>query len=1130
MEVRNRIKTGWGDAALAGCHFQLLGRLNIVFDGEELTTVIPGGKSRLLLAYMALDYGVPQSRKRIAFDFWPDSTEKQALSNLRKLLHDLRESVPQIDRYIRVTSGYLEWKRDVPFHCDVREFERAAQGQTLNELREAEALYRGELLPGFYEEWLGEKRDGLARSYRNVLDKLVSVLESRREYAAAIGCANKLLDQDRWREEPYRTLMRLHALDRDKAGVAQTYRQLKEVWETELGIGPAEESDRLFVALMDGGGGLAGAEPSPSPFVGRGGEWERLLDAWGRAGGGGHVVLLKGESGIGKTRIASEFKAWAESRGGHAASAGCFPSTESLAYTPVVAWLKSLPMPQLCPVARSELSRLLPELLERYPDLPKPDPIMENWQLQRLFEAIRRMLAASQPLLLVLDDIQWTDGETLQLLSYLLRVDSKDELLVLATMRTDEAAHDAVAPFFAGLRLGRKLTEIGLTPFREEETKRLMAETIGAALADRHASGLHAQTGGIPLYIVETLREWQSGGDKREFRLSPLATAAIENRLDRLGPDDRRIAVAIAAVGRPVSSALLAAVLEADERTVLEAMERLAQLKLIREDGNGEYAYTHAIVKDTAYRSENAIGRRRCHRQIASGLIAFREGQPDAVAAEAAYHFELAGMKEEAIVRYEAAAAAAGSIRAYESTIRYYRKLCELLPAERAAPARMKLADAWMTAGDWREAENAYRQWSERYAGSATARERSSADVALGDCLRLQGRYEEAKLHLERALRQSRHAEDRFGLGLAYGALGMLHADTGDDERALQYLAARMRLAEPSGRTREDCRIYGVAGALHHVRCEYGKAVRAYKEQLGLAVEHRDQEAAGAALGGLALVYLDMDRTDAAFGVIAERIELSWSVRDRQGFAAALGTLGQFYGAQGHTAQAASCIAFCLEEAVSLRDWRMAADMLVRKGFLLLAERRFEEAERTFERSIRLSGRHRARRLECEALYGMSVAKRARRRFEAAAEAAEEGLAVAERLQSRDMRIRLLVLSALLRTELGRSAPAEAADRLRQLARSHPGKQEQAVIRHAIWRLHPDSPELRAEALAANNELARKSGKAEYIDRCRELGGSVRPWAARPLPPLAAEALADRDRTDSPHVREEIERECAFVV
>jgi hypothetical protein len=351
----------------------------------------------------------------------------------------------------------MQWKHELPCYSDVREFEQAAQGKTLYELRKAEELYRGELLPGFYEEWLNAKRELLAQTYLNVLDKLISILESQREYTSAVFFTNKLLVQNKLREGTYRTLMRLNALNRDMAGVVQIYEQLRRVLEAELGIAPAEETLQLFGRLTQNGGDHSTAAYSQTPLIGRIDEWGNMLSVWqlvkeGRTS----MLLLKGEAGIGKTRLALEFKAWVESQGVQTAFAGCYPTVRALSYTPVTSWLRSLPLPQMNPVWLSELARLLPELFERYPDLPMPNPIQENWQLNKWYEAIERMLLAEQPLLLILDDIQWSDKESLQLISYLLRSGSKAKLFVIATMRTDEYANDAVGHFFSGLRIERK--------------------------------------------------------------------------------------------------------------------------------------------------------------------------------------------------------------------------------------------------------------------------------------------------------------------------------------------------------------------------------------------------------------------------------------------------------------------------------------------------------------------------------------------------------------------------------------------------------------------------------------------------------------------------------------------------
>jgi hypothetical protein len=224
---------------------------------------------------------------------------------LRKLLHDLRESFPQVDRFLKITPAYIQWNHELPFYSDVREFEQAANGRTLYELRTAEELYRGELLPGFYEEWLGAKREQLAQTYLNVLDKFISILESLREYSSALFIANKLLVHNKLREETYRTLMQLHALNIDKAGVMQIYQQLHNILQTELGIDPTDETKQLLEKLTQNGGEHSTAAYSSKPLIGRIGEWGNLQSAWKQAiVSGDALLILKGQAGIGKTRLA----------------------------------------------------------------------------------------------------------------------------------------------------------------------------------------------------------------------------------------------------------------------------------------------------------------------------------------------------------------------------------------------------------------------------------------------------------------------------------------------------------------------------------------------------------------------------------------------------------------------------------------------------------------------------------------------------------------------------------------------------------------------------------------------------------------------------------------------------------
>jgi len=1045
--------------------------------------------------------------------FWPDSTEKQAQSNFRKLIHDLRIGLPQAVRYMNISSEYLQWKDEYPSYSDVREFERLSQGQTLNEWRKAESLYRGELMPGLYMEWVVEKRERLAQSYMRVLEKLVNAFEAHRDYSTAVHFARKLIANDQYNEEYYRMLMRLHASNKDTAGALSLFEQLRSVLDDAFGIAPSNETlqiyDRLARNRSDHMTVTAGVNKH-SPLIGRIDEWGDMLRVWKQATTGRPCLLiLKGESGIGKTRLAQEFKSWAENQGISSAMAGCYPSVRSLSYTPVTSWLRSIPITRMNSIWMSELVRLMPELVEQYPDLALPAPIQDSWQLTKWYEAIERSLLVKQPLLLILDDIQWCDQESIQFISYLLRSDSKAQLVVIATMRTDESTNDAVERMFSDLHIERKLTELELIPFNSEDTKRLVASSVGEELADRHSSDLYAKSGGNPLFIIETMKEWQAGNDHQKFRYSSFVKNAIEHRLRKLS-DCRQLISVVAAVRRPVSTELLGLVLDINEGIVLESLEKLVHLKVMQTAGDGKYDFTHDIIRGIAYDLMSDASRRYCHRQIARALIAYHNEQPEIVAAEVAFHFELAGKEQEALPYYELSALAAEKIYAHETMIKYYRKLTNLLPTEQILTYLLKIGEALIMVGDWNEAERTYRLWLEQSSHSVTILERSFCEVALGDCLRLQGKYEEAKIFLDRAARYFEWMEDNAGRSLVYGSLGVLHYCWGNYNQSLHYLRAKIELPNAVNQARENCRSLGFIGFLFYDQCKYDQAIDWFKKQIKLASEIRDSHAISLAMGGLTLCYLDMDELDQAFDYIVEKLDICKSVGDRMEFATAIGMLGKYYLYQGQRTYATQCLVYCLEEAVMIKDWRIAAIVIELEGRNLMEQRRYEEADLLFDRSLRLFRKLNLLYFICETLYDISLLRHRQNRLERAMEAAEEALGVADRLLRRDMQFMLKVQIVHLNTDTSRLCPSEAVNQLQKMLEHDPNQQERAALHFAIWRLNPKPLEHRTVSLSLYEELYLKSGKQQYLDRCRELNGDLPPVKARVLPKLAKEVIGSR--------------------
>src|SRR4051794_20289928 len=155
-------------AAPVALRVHMLGALELRL-GDERLPPLESARVESLLGYLLVHRHAPQPRQQIAFRLWPDSTEPQARTNLRKVLHHLRRALPEADRFIEVGARTVGCRADAPLWLDVEAFEQAVDA---GRPEEAVRLYGGELLEGHYDEWLTDERDRLARLYAEALERL----------------------------------------------------------------------------------------------------------------------------------------------------------------------------------------------------------------------------------------------------------------------------------------------------------------------------------------------------------------------------------------------------------------------------------------------------------------------------------------------------------------------------------------------------------------------------------------------------------------------------------------------------------------------------------------------------------------------------------------------------------------------------------------------------------------------------------------------------------------------------------------------------------------------------------------------------------------------------------------------
>jgi DNA-binding SARP family transcriptional activator/predicted ATPase len=714
--------TTGGDNLEPTFYIRLLGDFSMIYADQQVNS-LNTIRLQSLLAYLVLHRDVPQQRQHLAFLFWPDTTEAQARNNLRQLLHQLRQAFPEVEQFLITDKHVLHWHPITPFLLDVAEFEQAlteaATATRGNDdlalqsyLEQADNLYHGELLPGCYDEWILPERERLRQLHKQALEHLLRIFEVRGDTATAIRYAQRLIGLDPLSEDLYRRLMRLFALNNDRASALHVYHTCVTTLQREMGVEPDPATREAYERLMQqetpfiparAQQMLLAATPT---LIGRKPEWETLQNAWHHATTvEPHFVLVSGEAGVGKSRLAEEFLLWASQQGVVTAKTRSYAAEGQLSLAPVTDWLRSgglrTSLRQLDEVWLTEVVRLLPELLVERPDLPHYEPVTEYGQRQRFFEALARaMLVAPQPLLLLIDDLQWCDQETLEWLHFLLRFDPTARLLIIGCARQEELPlHHPLRTFLLHLRTTTDVTEITLQPLDAAETAKLASQVANREFDMDSIMHLYHETGGYPLFVVEIVRAdlgqvstSPPEADRSHMQLAlddartlpPRVYAVLAGRLQQLSVSAHEFVELAATVGRAFTLDLLMCVGNADAESAVRALDELWHKRIVREHGTNSYDFTHDKLREVAYAEISAPQRRMLHRRVAQALEAMHADDLDPVSGQIASHYERAGMIEQALPYYQRAAAVARGVYANEDAISLLSRsqaLLESLPA-----------------------------------------------------------------------------------------------------------------------------------------------------------------------------------------------------------------------------------------------------------------------------------------------------------------------------------------------------------------------------------------------------------------------------------------------------------------
>ena len=462
-------------------------------------------------------------------------------------------------------------------------------------------------------------------------------------------------------------------------------------------------------------------------FVGRDGELERLNQLWKEAAAGERrVAFLAGEPGVGKTRLAAELARRVHDEGATVLAGRCDEDL-GVPYQPFVEALRHFAdhapdLEQRLGRYGGELARLVPELgdLSGLAAPIRSDPEMERY---RLFDAVAAWLTATsseEPLLLVLDDIQWAAKPTLLLLRHIVRV-GDGRILVLGTYRDTELTHDhPLVEVVADLRRQGGVDRVSLAGLDDAGVAALVEQAAGSALDEAGvalARAVYEETEGNPFFVREVLRHlvetgaverqdgsWITRRPVDELGIPEGVRDVIGRRLARLSSETNHALRVAAVVGPQFELGVVQAAGDLPEEALLAAVEEAAESRLVTEISATRFRFAHALVRTTLYESLTTARQVNLHRKTAEAIETIHASALDDYVPTLAHHWAKASAPVTDATRAVEYARRAGdgalAQLANDEAARYYASGLDLLDASGVDPADPRRLDLLIGRGE----------------------------------------------------------------------------------------------------------------------------------------------------------------------------------------------------------------------------------------------------------------------------------------------------------------------------------------------------------------------------------------------------------------------------------------------
>jgi tetratricopeptide (TPR) repeat protein/KaiC/GvpD/RAD55 family RecA-like ATPase len=775
--------------------------------------------------------------------------------------------------------------------------------------------------------------------------------------------------------------------------------------------------------------------PSPRPtavreiqLIDRVEEMDLLREAADRAvRGEGGVVFLHGEAGIGKTRLARELGAYARSQGMQVLSGRCPALFRMDGVPPYVLWeevikdyLEVCTPEQLFRVIGSypiEVSKLVPELKQKLRTFPQSFPLSPEHSRDRLFEAVSQFItkiSKEAPLLVILDDLQWTDQSSLLLMHYLARGVYKESLLILGAYRdTYVDEKHPLSPVLTELNRERLLQSVPLRRLSFGDLSEMIERILEQDdVAKEFCELVYEKTRGNPFFVEEVIKSLKEEEiiyrEKNKWKIKKVSRiefpktvkSVIKKRISRLDDESQKVLTMASFVGKDFTFEALCGVTEVEEDKLLVIMEKMLKTGLVKERivrGEDVCSFADIIVRDIVYEEVSRLRRKRLHGVVGRALEKVYAKNIDEHFGELAYHFLEGGDKNKALDFFLKAGKKAQKIYAYDEAFSYFQHALELLEEkegnleqkarviERLGDLKMWLGEFdagveyankslalwnqlgdeknvarlhakmasgfWGVAGDWEKASEQHRMALEILEKQAESVELASLYEDISHMLWRRGKSAEALPWAQKALELAERLSNSKVLAGCYANLGISKMHSGELEKASKYFEQGLKIALPNNDIANVIRLYNNLASAYWSMGEFQKMFETAQEGSEYA------KRVGALYG---LPWLDsllgasygfMGELQKAVSIFEDILALAKRTRHTVHISGAMYGLGVCYQVLGEWDKSLQYVMEALDIAKKVGEYQFSGEATLLLGELFMEMEDYVEAEKYFNES-----------------------------------------------------------------------------------------------------------------------------------------------------------------------------------